>query len=182
MRRLEPFPVAVALSFIFLILYVVCVVLHLVLPDISWPMYRLWEMLLYGFTWISTLSFFLGAIQIIIIGFYVGYTLIPLYNYFCSTESVTEGKEMTPLRFKPIALAAISFGVITYVICFVFDLIFPQWAMQELWKILLPGFTGLNLVSFVLGLLGVIVYGLYVAAVFVPLYNNFRGDKFPEMK
>lgn len=182
MRRLEPFPVAVALSFVFLILYAVCVVIHWILPDVGWPMYRLWEMTLFDFTWLTTLSLFLGALQIFVIGFYVGYTLVPLHNFFNDQFPAKEDEKMRPLRFKPAALALTTFGVITYVICIVFDLIFPQWAMNELWEILLPRFTGVNWASFIIGLIGIVVYGLYVSAVFVPLYNNFRGDKFPELK
>lgn len=183
MRRLEPFPVAVALSFIFLILYGICVLLHWLLPETAWPMYRWWEMTLIGFTWITTLNFFLGALELFIGGFYVGYTLVPLYNYFNHRFPAREGEKiMRPLRFKPVALAVTTFGVITYILCLVFDLIFPQWAMYKIWEILLPGFTWISWGSFFIGLAGVIVYGFYIAAVFVPLYNNFSGTKLPEVK
>ena len=89
---------------------------------------------------------------------------------------------MRALRFKPIALAVTAFGVITYILCNIFDLIFPKWGMDEIWQILLPGYTGVNWASFFIGLIGMIGYGLYIAAVFVPIYNFFRVDKLPELK
>ncbi|MFQ5705999.1 MAG: DUF5676 family membrane protein [bacterium] len=89
---------------------------------------------------------------------------------------------MRPLRLKPIALAVTSFAVITYILCIVFDLILSKYAMNELWKILLPGFTGLNWSSFFIGLVGVIGYGIYITVVFVPIYNFFRSDNLPELK
>jgi hypothetical protein len=94
----------------------------------------------------------------------------------------TEGQEMRPLNFKLVALAVTAFSVLTYLICMVFDLILSQWAMYELWTILLPGFNGMNWPSFFYGLGGVIVYSLYFAAVFVPIYNYFREGELAEVK
>lgn len=88
---------------------------------------------------------------------------------------------MRSLHFKPVALSVTAFSVLTYLICMVFDLIFPQWAMYELWAILLPGFNGMNWPSFFYGLGGVIVYSLYVAGVFVPIYNYFRKSELAEV-
>lgn len=185
MKRLQPYPIAVALSFIFFILYLVCVGLHLLVPDplrTSWPMYRLWEMILPGFTWITSLSFFAGALEIFAGGFYVGHTLIPLYNYFDGKFADQEGDDtMKPLRFKPVLLSLASFGVITYILCILFGLIFPQWAMYQLWEILLPGFTWISWGSFFVGLLGIIGYAVYVAALLVPIYNYFRKGRLPRV-
>lgn len=184
MKRLQPYPVAIALNFVFLVLYLVCVGLHYVLPEsTAWQMMRLWEMILYDFTWISMRSFVIGLLEVFLGGFYVAYTLIPLYNYFDQRFNSNEGGQvMRPLRFKPIALGVTSFGLITYILCIIFDLIFPNWAMNELWEILLPGFTGVNWSSFFIGLIGIIGYGLYISGVFVPIYNFFRGDNLPEVK
>jgi len=184
MKRLQPYPVAIALSFVFLVLYLICIGLHYLLPGSStWQMSRLWEMILVGFTWLTTTSLFLGVLEVFVAGFYVAYTLVPLYNYFDQRFNAQEGGQtMRPLRFKPVALAFIGFGLITYILCFVFDLIFPKWAMTEIWTILLPGFTGLNWSSFFVGLIGIVGYGLYVAAVFVPIYNFFRTEQLPELK
>lgn len=183
MKRLQPYPVAVALSFIFLVLYLVCVGLHYGLPESGWQMHRIWEMTMPGFTWLTTTSLFLGILEIFVGGFYVAYTLIPLFNYFDQRFDTEKGDNpMRPLRFKPVLLTVIGFGVLTFVLCIIFDLIFPQWAMTEIWDILLPGFTGLNWASFFLGLLGVLGYSLYISAVLVPIYNFFRVEKLPELK
>lgn len=183
MKRIQPYPVAVALSFIFLILYTVCVVLHYLLPASQWHMYQLWEMMLFGFTWLTPLSLLLGILEVFLGGFYVAYTLIPTYNYFNKKFSTKKGEQdMKPLRFKAVAFAVTSFGIITYILCIIFDFVFPQWAMSKLWEILLPGFAWISWGSFFIGLIGVIVYGVYVAAVFVPIYNYFRGNNLPELK
>ena len=185
MKLLQPYPIAIALSFVFFILYLVCVGLHLVVPDTvraAWPMHRLWALTLPGFSWISTLTFFLGSLEIFLGGFYVGFTLIPLYNRFNRWFPIPEGEEdMKSLRFKPVALALSTFGVITYTLCIVFDLIFPQWAMAELWEILLPGFTWISWGSFFIGLLGVVGYGVYAAALLVPIYNYFSRGQLPRV-
>lgn len=182
MNRLQPYPVAVALSFIFLIVYSICIVIHLVVSDVSWPMARLWEMIFIGFSWISTKSYFAGALEIFLGGFYVAYVFIPLYNYFADKYEEKEGQEMRSLRFLPVVLSVSLFGLITYNLCMLFDLILPQWAMYELWAILLPGFTGLNWSSYFIGLLGIIGYGIYFAALFVPIYNYFRSSELAEVK
>lgn len=180
MNRLQPYPVAVALSFISLVLYLVCVGLHYLLPGSNWQMFRLWEMLLFNFTWLTSTSLVFGMLQIFLGGFYVAYTLIPLFNYF--DKKFNGGNAMRPLRFKPIALSVTAFGLATYILCIAFDLVFPKWAMNEIWEILLPGFNGLNWPSFVIGLIGIIGYGIYISAVFVPIYNFFRVEKLPELK
>jgi hypothetical protein len=183
MKRIQPYPIAVALSFVFGILYVVCVGLHLVYPHSeTWPMFRFWEMILLGFTWFTALGFMLGVIEIMFGGFYVAYTLVPFYNFFNKRFPETGSEAiMTKLRFKPIASAVTVFGVITYIICLLFDLIFPQWAMMDIWRMLLPGFEGMDFKSVAVGLVGIVVYCLYISSVFVPVYNFFQLKKFPEI-
>ena len=91
--------------------------------------------------------------------------------------AVSEPREMEPARpltlldWRVVGLALASFFVLTYVLSVLFGLLFPQWAMYELWGRLLPGFTWLSWGSFLLGLVGSIAYGLYIALVFCPLYN-----------
>ncbi len=67
------------------------------------------------------------------------------------------------------------FFAITYVLCVVFDLVFPSQAMHPVWSPLLPGFTWLSWPSFFLGLVETFAYGWYVALVFGPLYNFFAA-------
>lgn len=65
------------------------------------------------------------------------------------------------------------FFAITFILCVVFDLIFPGYAMNRIWAPLLPGFTWLTWPGFLIGLAETFAYGWYVALVFGPLYNFF---------
>ena len=80
---------------------------------------------------------------------------------------------MQPLNWKVMGLTLGTFFSITFVLCVVFDLIFPGQAMYEAWIRLLPGFTWISWGSFFLGVIESFLYGFYVALVFVPLYNFF---------
>lgn len=64
------------------------------------------------------------------------------------------------------ALLAISFAL-----CVGFDLLFPDLAMYRAWQDLLPGFNGLNLQGFLLGLVETYGYGWYATLIWVPIYN-----------
>jgi hypothetical protein len=66
-----------------------------------------------------------------------------------------------------------AFLAITFVLCVVFDLLFPGQAMYQTWLRLLPGFTWLTWSSFLLGFIESFVYGWYVALIFGPLFNLF---------
>jgi hypothetical protein len=182
-KGIQPYPVAVALTFVFLILYIVCVGIHLLITQTHWPMVRLWEWILAGFTWISPMSFILGLLEIIICSFFIAYILIPTYNVLNNKMSPKEGEgTMNNLRFKPVAFALVIFSLITYILCILFDLILPQWAMYKLWEVLLPGFSWISWGSFFIGAVGVIIYALYISAVFVPIYNYFQKGTYPELK
>lgn len=172
MKRIKAYPVAVALSMVFLVLYVVCVGLHSLLPDVHPPMYRVLELTLIGFHWFTPLGFLLGAIEVMLGGFYVAYLFVALFNLF-SCRFGSGGGAMKPLEFRPFALSVVSFGVITYLVCILFDLVVPSWSMQTAWQLLLPGFERLAWGDFFIGLFWVIVYGAYASGVFVPVYNFF---------
>ena len=83
----------------------------------------------------------------------------------------------TAPRLPVLALGASlgSFLAITYMLCVLFDLWFPEQAMYQTWLRLLPGFTWLSWPSFFLGLVESFAYGWYVALVFAPLYNFFAA-------
>jgi len=66
-----------------------------------------------------------------------------------------------------------SFFGLTFILCVLFDLWFPELAMNLVWAPLLPGFTWLTWPSFGLGLVESIAYGWYIAVVFGPIYNFF---------
>ncbi len=80
-------------------------------------------------------------------------------------------RRLTLLDWRVVALALASFFALTYVLSVLFGLLFPQWAMYELWGRLLPGFTWLSWGSFLVGLVGSVAYGFYIALVFCPLFN-----------
>ena len=82
---------------------------------------------------------------------------------------------MKPLRIKPLALSLGSFASITYVLCVLWGLAVPTGlaTMSKFLGVLLPGFEWLSLGSFLLGVVESFLYGVYAAAVFVPLYNLF---------
>ncbi len=57
----------------------------------------------------------------------------------------------------------------------VWDLLVPaEWQMYRFWEILLPGFHYLTVGNFALGVVESFLTGLYVAALFVPLFNFFQ--------
>jgi hypothetical protein len=103
--------------------------------------------------------------------------------------SETSGSAGTPARAGvplpvrsvpriPVMALGMSLGLflaITFVLCVLFDLWFPEQAMNSLWVRLLPGFTWLTWPSFFLGLGESFAYGWYVALVFAPLYNFFAA-------
>ncbi len=82
---------------------------------------------------------------------------------------------MKPLRFSEVALSLSVFGAITFTLCILWDMAFPTLAMTGLWEMLLPGFKGISWDSYFLGLIEVILYGVYTAVVFVPTFNFFRS-------
>lgn len=71
----------------------------------------------------------------------------------------------------PLGWALSLFLALTYVICVVFDLIFPGYAMYETWSGLLPGFVWLTPWGFVIGLVESFLYGWYVALIFGGMFN-----------
>lgn len=68
------------------------------------------------------------------------------------------------------------FLAVTFTLCVLFDLAFPQWAMYESWRQLLPGFQWISWPSYLLGLVESYAYGWYFALIWVPLYNVFAAN------
>jgi len=60
--------------------FALCVAFDLVFPQVA--MYRSWQALLPGFTWISWGSFVLGLIESYAYGWYAALIWVPLYNVF----------------------------------------------------------------------------------------------------
>lgn len=81
---------------------------------------------------------------------------------------------MKSLNFKVVASALALFGVVTFTLCILWDLAVPSLTMVAIWKVLLPGFQAITWGSYFLGLMEIILYGLYTALIFVPSYNYFQ--------
>ena len=78
---------------------------------------------------------------------------------------------MKPLNLTLIGLTLGLFGAITFTLCILWDLALPAYSMTRVWELVLPGFRGISLAGFALGLVESFLYGVYAALVFVPLYN-----------
>lgn len=80
----------------------------------------------------------------------------------------------TKLSFWPAFWVSGILLAFTFTLDMVLGLLFPNWwVMQNLWEQVLPGFTFLTWGTFFLGLVESFVGGVYLAVVFVPLYNYF---------
>lgn len=85
----------------------------------------------------------------------------------------------TILPILDLGWALSLFLSVTYVVCVVFDLLLPRYAMYETWAGLLPGFVWLTPTGFAIGLAESFLYGWYVALVFGGLYNAFALRRRP---
>jgi Zn-dependent protease with chaperone function len=81
---------------------------------------------------------------------------------------------MNLLNWKTVGVSVGLFLAISYVLCVIYDLIFPGQTMYLAWIRLLPGFKWITWASFFLGLIETFLYGIYFALIFVPLYNFFK--------
>lgn len=74
-----------ATSLFLAITFVLCVAFDLAFPDRA--MYRSWQALLPGFTWISWSSFVLGLVESYGYGWFVTLMWVPLYNVFSARRA-----------------------------------------------------------------------------------------------
>ena len=79
----------------------------------------------------------------------------------------------TGIHLLALGHTASLFLAITFTVCVVFDLVFPDMAMYESWRRLLPGFEWLTWKSYFIGLVESYGYGWYFALIWAPLYNFF---------
>ncbi len=87
----------------------------------------------------------------------------------------TEVGMKTRVSVAAIGYATSLFLAITYTLCVLFDLLFPQYAMYPAWQRLLPGFAWISWASYFVGLIESYVYGWYVAVLWGLLYNLFAA-------
>ena len=77
---------------------------------------------------------------------------------------------MRELSIKTVGLSLSALFAATYALCLIWDLVFPGWAMYQIWQGLFPGF-GWSVGGFLIGLVETLIYGFYGAVIFVPVYN-----------
>lgn len=80
---------------------------------------------------------------------------------------------MKGLSIKTVGLALGILFAVSYVLCVLFDLVFPGWAMYQVWQGLLPGFSW-SAIGFLIGLVETVLYGFYIAVIYVPVYNYLQ--------
>jgi hypothetical protein len=74
---------------------------------------------------------------------------------------------------KLVVLTTACWGLVLYVICVLWGFVMPDALhMHGLLEHLLPGFIWISLPMFILGLVESFLFGAYVAAVFVWIYNR----------
>jgi hypothetical protein len=74
-----------ATSLFLTITFALCVGFDLLFP--AHAMYKSWQALLPGFTWISGWSFCLGLVESYAYGWYLALIWVPLYNVFAARSS-----------------------------------------------------------------------------------------------
>lgn len=183
-KKLEPYPIASALFYIFTVFYVVCISVKLILVSIGvegfWHMHKIWEIILPWFGGLDSLSIVIGLLEVSLGSYLIGYIVVPAYN-FLTRNKVSEHKiDIKPIivRFKTLFLTFAVYVSILFTLCLVYDLIVPvEYQMLGLWKLLIPGFTGLNFVSYLIGLGVILIYSAYTAFIFSKTLNFFEKSE-----
>lgn len=185
MKKLEPYPIASAMFYIFTIFYVICIGLKLILESIGieglWHMHRIWEIILPWFGGLDSLSIIIGLLEVSLGSYLIGYIVVPAYNFLTRNKVRAHKIEVKPVivRFKTLFLAFAVYFPILFTLCLVYDLIIPtEYQMLGLWKLLIPGFTGLNFVSYLIGLGVIVIYSAYTAYIFSKTLNFFEKSEF----
>lgn len=85
-----------------------------------------------------------------------------------------EGMASSAIPVLALGMALSLFLLISYVLCILFYLLFPELVLNHaILALFLPGFKLLTWSSFFLGAVESFGYGWYVALIFGPLYNYF---------
>lgn len=83
---------------------------------------------------------------------------------------------MEQLNIRVLTWSLATFTLFTYLVCVAYGLIVPKsFHMVQFLEIVLPGFKWLTIGSFLIGLVGSFLYGVYAGLVFSPIYNFYRG-------
>lgn len=183
-KKLEPYPIASALFFIFTVFYLVCIGVGLILSSLGiegfWHMHKIWQIILPWFSGLNSLSIVIGLFEVSLGSYLIGYVIVPAYNIL-ARKKVSEHKiEVKPIivRFKTLFTTFAVYASILFTLCLIYDLIVPaDYQMLSLWKLLLPGFTGLNFISYLIGLGVIVIYSAYSAFIFTKTLNNFEKSE-----
>jgi len=90
---------------------------------------------------------------------------------------------MKKIEPYPIAISLFFILTILYVVCIGVKLILLLfgvegiWHMHQIWQTILPGFTEINSLSIIIGLLEVSVGAYAIAYIVIPIYNYFLSRK-----
>jgi hypothetical protein len=190
-KKLEPYPIASALFFIFTLLYLVCIGVKLILVSLGieglWHMHKIWEIILPWFGGLDSLSIVIGLLEVSLGSYLIGYIVVPAYNFLTRNkvrehkiwESIPSGEVKSIIvRFKTLFATFAVYVSILFTLCLLYDLVVPaEYQMLSLWKLLLPGFTGLNFLSYLIGLGVIVIYSAYTAFIFSKTLNNFEKSE-----
>lgn len=181
MKRLEPYPIALALFFIFTVLFTVCIGIKLTLIGFGiegvWHMHKIWAFLLPGFNDLTTLSILVGLVEVSLGSYFLGYIIAPIYNYLAKPDSPGKIQQTSPIRVRFITLfTTLSiYTSLLFTLCLLYDLLVPvEFRMLFIWKLLLPGFTELSFSNYILGIIDIIIYSAYSAFIFSITLNYFE--------
>ena len=86
---------------------------------------------------------------------------------------------MKRLTIRGTALSVGLFLDVSFVLCVLWGLLAPQRLakMAGFLEVIFPGFVWLSLQSVILGLVEAFLYGVYIAVIFVPLFNYFEAGR-----
>ena len=83
----------------------------------------------------------------------------------------------TKISFRALTITLLITSIVSYVLCIAGGLLFG-WTMYQSWAPLLPGFIWpVTFGGFLIGLLWLIIYSLYFAALIAFPYNSFVGQE-----
>ena len=115
MKKIEPYPIAISLFFVFTIFYAVCVGIKFILLQFGiegiWYMHKIWEAILPGFRGLNSLSIIIGLLEVSVGSYAIAYIVIPIYNYFVSKRAKDEVVEVKPIivRFRTLFLTLMTY-------------------------------------------------------------------------
>ncbi len=76
------------------------------------------------------------------------------------------------LNLKVVTWSLALFGAVSFTVCVLYGLVVPaSLHMTSFLEAVLPGFTWLTPVGFLVGLVESFLYGVYAGLVYVPLHN-----------